>query len=493
MSRYVWVLLCVLCTVAATSSGNSDLTTVGDDRHLWILLPEEDEGSGWMLVHAGSRSGTQDYRIVRRFDEPPVAMSALGHTLWLVFPGSAQAASPRFELYRLQAEFQPSVDLYVMEPREGLDTLPPIQGIEQLLRCVGTADGPMVVGRRAVTGAESDALIGMRLQQGRWQPVELPDSISVTSDVLGVHTDRGLMLAQSSGGSLSTWRHDRDGNWLHQSIDGAADPVSLIDVDGQPLLARLDEAGMVHLAYLQDGGLWPLATLPAPAAPWGVVGLRGAANMVSEQDRRITLVGIDAMTGGISEPVLLEPMSVLGSGLWSIAIAVGLASAVILVIVLARGGDLSSMVVPAGWMVLPPLTRLGALCIDLVPGFCVFFLLADGDWRQLIRVPLMTLNSLDFGPYLLLVATTVLWCGGFEWFMGTSPGKMIVGASVRTTDGGRARLSAICVRNMMKGFVLLVPPLAVLTLLHPNQQGIGDLMARTLVVRKRPSVGPDQS
>ena len=44
----------------------------------------------------------------------------------------------------------------------------------------------------------------------------------------------------------------------------------------------------------------------------------------------------------------------------------------------------------------------------------------------------------------------------------------------------------------MKGFVLLVPPLAVLTLLHPNQQSVGDLMARTLVVRKRPSIEPDQ-
>ena len=489
MSMFGRLLICLACIVACTSSASSDLTVVGDDQHLWILLPAQESESGWDLLHAGSRSSTDEYRVVRHFDVQPLAMAALDRTLWIIFRGTS---NQRLDVYRLQADYQPSVELYMMEPREGLGTLPPVPGIEQLLRCVATEDGPVMVGRASAQGADTDPPVAMQLRQGRWESISLPPSIIAAAEVLGTQTDRGLMLAQSGGKGLSTWLRNAEGAWSHNLVEVDA-PMELLDVDGQPLLVRLDEAGMIDLAYLNEGDLWTLASLPQPDVPWGVVGRRGRASLISQQDRELTIVGVDAMTGRISESELLQPVSMLGTGLWSIAIAVGLASAVVLVIVLARGGDLSSMVVPSGWMVLPPLPRLWALCIDLLPGFLVFFFVVGGDWRHLIRVPLMSLNSLDFGSYLVLVGTTVLWCGVFECLVGSTPGKMLVGASVRATDGAKPRFAAICIRNVMKGFVLLVPPLAVLTLLHPNQQGVGDLMARTIVVRKRSSIELDQT
>ena len=95
----------------------------------------------------------------------------------------------------------------------------------------------------------------------------------------------------------------------------------------------------------------------------------------------------------------------------------------------------------------------------------------------------MSLESSELGPYLVLVLVTLAWCFLCERTTGTTPGKRIMRAAVRTCSGERPGTRAVLVRNIMKGLVLLVPPLVVLVLLHPYQQGIGDLMARTIVVR----------
>jgi uncharacterized RDD family membrane protein YckC len=77
----------------------------------------------------------------------------------------------------------------------------------------------------------------------------------------------------------------------------------------------------------------------------------------------------------------------------------------------------------------------------------------------------------------------VCWCGIWELASGTSMGKGICGGRVRSTTGNALKARQVLVRNIVKALILLVPPLAILTLLHPNQQGLGDLMARTVIVR----------
>jgi len=67
-------------------------------------------------------------------------------------------------------------------------------------------------------------------------------------------------------------------------------------------------------------------------------------------------------------------------------------------------------------------------------------------------------------------------------------GKMLVGARVVMVDGARPASRAILVRNLFKALVLLIPVLAVVALLNPHGQGLGDLMARTVVVRPASTV-----
>ncbi|MCH2148123.1 MAG: RDD family protein [Phycisphaerales bacterium] len=475
MKRILWLISCLLITTSALQGQSQPLLVAGSQEHLWVLLPDD---GGWQLAHAGLRDSESEYRIVRRFDSKPLILHALDRTLWLVFSGGS-STSPRLEFYRLQAEYQPSLELHVMEPREGLVTLPPLQDVQQVRCFAGTASGPVVIG----TSLLHQGLVGYRLRQGRWEPLALPDSLDPSIPLHAVQSNRGLQLVQQIGDSTSTWLLDANEVWMKRVISEVPAVNGLVDVDGQPLLVHEGDASAISLAYLQPEGSWPLATRPRPDDAWGVVGQRGAVVLISAQDSLITAESIDALSGSTIRHDVLKPVSVLTNGLWSMAIALGLASTVVLVIVLAKGGDLSSMVVPSGWSVVPPMMRVRSLAIDLVPGLCVYFFAASGEIRQLAKVPLMNLSAEDLAPYLMLVGVTVAWCVAFESTVGWTPGKRLFGACVRTTLGGQPGLRAIVIRNVIKAMVLLVPPLAVLTLLHPNQQGLGDLMARTIVVR----------
>ena len=160
---------------------------------------------------------------------------------------------------------------------------------------------------------------------------------------------------------------------------------------------------------------------------------------------------VDALTG-ILEPIeLVQPKGLIASSIWSIAVAVGLASMVIMIIVLARGGDLATGTLPQGCAPMQPMVRLAALCIDLVRGLLVFFLVTEGTLRELVRVPMMSMNADDIVPYAWLVLVTVCWCGIWELASGTSMGKGICGGRVRSTTGNELKARQVLVRNFRQG------------------------------------------
>jgi len=462
----------------ATEPSMGDLQAAGSGEHAWFMLPGDSDEPAWDLCHSGSRSTGSEYQVVRQFESAPVAMAAADDTLWLVFEGGSKA-SPRLDVYRLQASFHSSLDLYAMQPRDGLDVLPPLQGVESLVQFIGTRHGPVCIG--SVQG-ESRALTMQRLQGGRWTSMELPKNLEEVSHILAAGSDHGMMIIAPGRNSIATW-HETGGTWVGDQVPGVLSALSLLELDGQPLVVSGTVGKSIELAYIKSDSLWPLVDVVPPEEDWALVSQQGQVLLLSVLDRSIEVTSIDAITGKLDSKGSLEPVSALSSGLWSIAIALGLASMVVMVIVLARGSDLASMKVPEGWTVLPPMPRLLALIVDLIPGLLSYFLVAGGTMQQLVRVPLMSLPSSELGPYLVLVLVTLVWCFLCERTTGTTPGKRIMRAAVRTCSGERPGTRAVLVRNIMKGLVLLVPPLVVLVLLHPYQQGIGDLMARTIVVR----------
>lgn len=480
------VVLLILCCVRPTALGSTHTATLhaaGDGEHVWFLVPSEQEIGQWDLCLGARRSGSLSYRVVRRLVERPVAIGAWSSTVWMLLP-SSHVDAETWEVYQLRAVHQPSLGVDLVEPREGLGPLPPLTGFEAVDRLVGTSLGPVVI------GSQDGARIASRLVAGRWEPLALPEHSEGDQVVgaIGCCGPGGLTIAMEIGGGILCWGRSDAEAWVERSVPMQGTAVDLLDVDGHPVLASIDHAGGISLHYVQDDQPVPLASLEPPGGSWSLTGVTGGVLLLSYDDGRFAAAVIDA-PGGVVRPLEVEPpVSLVASSIWSIAVAVGLACMVVMIIVLARGGDLANSTIPEGYVPMQPMTRLLALAIDLIPGLIVFYLFLDGATRDLVRVPMMSLGTDEVASYAWMVLVTIVWCLCWEYATGASPGKWLCGGRVRSTTDSPPGVRQLLIRNLVKGLVLLVPPLAVLTLLHPNQQGLGDLLARTVVVR--PVAGP---
>ena len=106
-------------------------------------------------------------------------------------------------------------------------------------------------------------------------------------------------------------------------------------------------------------------------------------------------------------------------------------------------------------------------------------------------MPLWTTDLADCVPSMLAITLTVAHCTVSELLTMRTLGKLLVSARVVAVDGSRPRPGAILVRNLFKGLVLVIPVLAVIAMLNPHLQGLGDAVARTVVVRD-PRRRPDR-
>ena len=127
-----------------------------------------------------------------------------------------------------------------------------------------------------------------------------------------------------------------------------------------------------------------------------------------------------------------------------------------------------------------------ALGIDLAVGGLLTILLLQCTPAQLLQFPTWTADIADATPSLWLIGITVIHCTVGEMVFARSIGKAMLGARVITAQGARPSFGSILVRNAIKIIVLLIPVLAVFALLNHHLQGLGDLMARTLVVHDAP-------
>lgn len=137
--------------------------------------------------------------------------------------------------------------------------------------------------------------------------------------------------------------------------------------------------------------------------------------------------------------------------------------------------------------------RAGAYFIDLAIRVGVSF--AGGLLITLLSVGGDALQNLSAGVFLLfLFVLEWAYCVGFEWlWSGRTPGKRALGLRVMRTDGCPVTFLDAVIRNLLRAAdglpVFLVLPFyglgALLCLVTPRQQRIGDLVAGTMVIRER--------
>ena len=80
----------------------------------------------------------------------------------------------------------------------------------------------------------------------------------------------------------------------------------------------------------------------------------------------------------------------------------------------------------------------------------------------------------------------------FETLMRTTPGKRLARCSVVAEGGGRSKASTILIRNAARIVEFHFPAIALLVLLTPSRQRLGDLLARTVVVQPK-ATPPDST
>ena len=142
--------------------------------------------------------------------------------------------------------------------------------------------------------------------------------------------------------------------------------------------------------------------------------------------------------------------------------------------------------------------RLKAFVIDMavlapcwLPVVIVVWLWEGQGLTLAERVALRSVIQLQhvFSTWVVVGCLVGLYGLIFESAKRTTLGKRLVGLKVVGEDHGPCRLRAIVLRNLLRVIEFQFPPLAILVLLTPHRQRVGDLFARTLVVeaKKKPA------
>ncbi len=102
-------------------------------------------------------------------------------------------------------------------------------------------------------------------------------------------------------------------------------------------------------------------------------------------------------------------------------------------------------------------------------------------------------NELLFWLRAIIGAIFGLYCFIFESINAATPGKRIVGLSVVSDMGEPGSFLVILIRNLVRPIEFYFPPVALLVMVTPSRQRLGDLLARTVVVMPKDTAVEDDA
>ncbi len=331
-----------------------------------------------------------------------------------------------------------------------------------------------------------------QLRGGRWERIELPEDIPIGGRYrLAVGSAQGnllLLLVASPGDRSRTVLHQRHGQEAWTRVEVPVDLRSVAAVtrcEAQvALVLQGATPGRVEIAYLRPGSLVSLGEFAAPSGRWGLFGLRDGMRLIEQSTQGgLRLRRIDPITGRLSSSEAMTSQGLLPLRTLHMPLLFAVAITVLLLVLIFKpASQAASPTLPATMAVLGLTPRLLALAIDLALGGVATILLLRCTPAELFRLPMWTADIADAAPSLWLIGITMMHCTLGEIVAARSVGKALLGARVVAAQGARPALGSILVRNAFKIIVLLIPVLAVFALLNHHLQGLGDLMARTLVV-----------
>ena len=344
----------------------------------------------------------------------------------------------------------------------------------------------------------------LRLTSGSWQALPLPDGLHAARPprlaVVGSsHTVQ--LIDRSENGAVLTVRA-RDGQAWQSTIQTLKTTERFDVLTPMGLCVVVDRVDDKQLlcTILRNGSLLEAGRIPVPSGKAGYLSLctfrdePAVAVWVSDERVRVAHRDLtarpDADAGVTDLAVRPWPSAPINRELMLFALMV-----VMGVFVLAtwrRDPKAALVALPEGMVPAEFTRRFFAGMIDMGPPIFIAMLLegvADpaavlanwpqptGDWSQMM-------------PGVLAIALFVLHTGITEALAGTSLGKRVLGLWVVNTKGGPPNVWQVIVRNLIKIVELLVWFLLLFMFFNPARQRMGDLAARTVVIRR---VSTDES
>ncbi len=525
------------------------------DHSLWIIYPD-----GAVQAIRAEPSILEDGWVYRARVEPrlPAGAAVRAMVLTQTGPWVLVRVEDRQALAAIDALSQPT------SKRDRADSerrrrniaigLPPGQGIKEPDEVEGQAaqptppgnvdpdliqvpptEAPQPLDTRPATAQPSpvslpvDRLI--HLDQGRWQPVPIPDDWPHGQGAWLVaqrdQSDRPTLVVRlshrgaSQPGSFGVYRQNTQvpDAWSFQTY-----PAQTQDADGNAMLVVEDQLVLAEfphesrqlsatLSVLRDGKALHVGRMSLDGVSptqWSILGAGNAAVLIAQSSKKI-----DAeRNSGEFTPLLWTQLDVRGktvleptelvlktrSAMDDLAQYIMLAFVVILVTVLMlafwrRDSAWNRLDLPADVVVADLVRRAAAAAIDMAPGLLgtlAYFGLSIEE--LMLRWPGngVAHSAEQMLPGAVVIVVFVTHTTITELFFARSLGKALTGLRTATLTGTRPRAWQLLTRGLLKTLDLLPWAwlLLMLPVIAPHRQRLGDLVGRTVVITDAPPQEP---
>ncbi len=487
---------------------------VSDGQHVWFFQSAGiAENSRVIVLHHGPRHAEGQAEQASIVEDMPEAALAVDSRLYCIFRGKRNPAGgfQNRSVSTVRAEaYDPRSRAWVYEPSPRARTVADLPGEGRISGFVADGREPLVLltelpgtgqgdsseietAEAPDSGAESGVpqLLRLALPRGEWERVALPPDVHAADRLALVAGVKPMLLVSAPSGRSGAYLLEPDLTWSAQNVEIAAERV--IDsalYDGQSYAAlSSDVAGELEIVLLRPPSVYPIARVQTPSASTRLIdfGVSLSLATASPEGDRLSVTPLDVETGKTGEVIELRQRLRPAFEDFSLLVLVGALLFASLIMFIFRPADPARMNVtpPKSARIAEPRRRAVALLIDLLPSALLAGLVLDVPLRSVFDIAHMPMRAQHIEqswPMMLMFLICIGHSTLSELLWGRTLGKALMDCWVVGTNGQRAGVTGILVRNAMKFVALNVPLLFLFVYINQYRQRLGDLAGRTIVV-----------
>ncbi len=516
------MMILALFSFLATSAARADDTQLpgaAADQHRWFVAPAtrhaEDPGAAPRptVFHQAAAMDADAYTPGPSLPAWPEGVAAFRDRAWFILPAAVgDDGVARRPVLSLTVAPKPAFDEYMLLPLDRFDVRRSLPGVGRFAGTAATDAGLYALlepePRASVRLRPEDGSVTavetlaeptlLRLVGSAWNEIDLPDGLDPGATLrLAAIGDRLTLFAANRDDDqrVRVYRYDGEA-WSPPSIvEHPAPAVGRVTwLESRGVLSATTSDRRISIDLLGAARVFRAADVAIDARRWTALG--GAETLLlvrSPGPDVVESATVDVESGAVGEWMTMAANLAPVGRYIHLPIVFGVSVCVLIVLFMTRAGQFQPITPAPGWTVAFFAPRAAALVIDLLPGAFIAWLIFRSPLEYLLIAPVWTFDIYDAAPSLVMIAVAFVHATAMESVSGASMGKRLLRLRVQKDDGATLGPGRTVVRNLGKSLMLAAPPLAVIMVLNPNRQGIGDLLARALVVTpgEPPTVSSD--